>query len=108
MDVVNSDSPAHNQVGITSSNSDVNKIVGNWKATIGGNNNNHIIVKGADGNKITLPAKDEPYTITMVYYTRLTNEGLNQDHITNRVTLHVKNLSKYDDGFTSRASQIHM
>lgn len=96
--VVNSDSPAHNQVGITSSNSDVNKIVGNWKATIGGNNNNHIIVKGADGNKITLPAKDEPYTITMVYYTRLTNEGLNQDHITNRVTLHVKNLSKYDDG----------
>ena len=97
--VVNSDSPAHNQVGITSSNSDVNKIVGNWKATIGGNNNNHIIVKGADGNKITLPAKDEPYTITMVYYTRLTNEGLKQDQITNAVTLHVKNLSKDDSGY---------
>ena len=95
--IKNTDNPDFNEVGITSTNSALNSAINEW--SLQRPDDARFFIKAKDGNNITLPAAENDYTVSIVYYTKMTSSGFeSKNPLKNTATVHAENLQKSDEG----------
>ena len=93
----NTDNPSFNEVGITSTNSALKSAINEW--SLQRPDDARFFIKAKDGNNITLPAAENDYTVSIVYYTKMTSSGFeSKKPLKNTATVHAENLQKSDEG----------